>query len=167
MQVMCIEYARNVLGLEDANSSEFDVSTPHPIIDLMLEQRAITEMGGTMRLGEYPCVLTPDSLASRAYGVGEVMERHRHRFEFNNDYRDLFAANGVYFSGLSPDNVLVEISELQDHPFMLGTQFHPEFLSRPNRPHPLFSAFVAASIAYRDAKQSLENSFRSGIESAD
>ncbi len=167
MQVMCIEYARNVLGLEDANSSEFDVSTPHPIIDLMLEQRAITEMGGTMRLGEYPCVLTPDSLASRAYGVGEVMERHRHRFEFNNDYRDLFAANGVYFSGLSPDNVLVEISELQDHPFMLGTQFHPEFLSRPNRPHPLFSAFVAASIAYRDAKKSLENSFQSGIESAD
>ena len=151
MQVMCIEYARNVLGLDDANSSEFDVSTPHPIIDLMMEQRAITDMGGTMRLGEYPCILTPNSLASQAYGAGEVMERHRHRFEFNNDYREVFAANGASFSGLSPDGILVEITELQDHPFMLGCQFHPEFLSRPNRPHPLFSALIQASAEYRDA----------------
>lgn len=150
MQVMCIEYARNVLGLDDANSSEFDVSTPHPVIDLMLEQRAITDMGGTMRLGEYPCALAPNSLASRAYARGEIMERHRHRFEFNNEYRDEFAANGVCFSGLSPDGILVEITELQDHPFMLGCQFHPEFLSRPNRPHPLFSALIQASAEYRD-----------------
>ncbi|MCY3778873.1 MAG: CTP synthase [Chloroflexi bacterium] len=150
MQVMCIEYARNVLGLEDANSSEFDVSTPHPVIDLMLEQRAITDMGGTMRLGEYPCVLQPNSAAAHAYGTEEVLERHRHRFEFNNNYREIFAANGVSFSGLSPDGILVEISELQDHPFMLGCQFHPEFLSRPNRPHSLFSAFIQAAIEYRD-----------------
>jgi len=150
MQVMCIEYARNVLGLDDANSSEFDMNTLHPVIDLMLEQRAITDMGGTMRLGEYPCVLTPNSLASQAYARDEIMERHRHRFEFNNDYRELFAANGVCFSGLSPDGILVEITELQDHPFMLGCQFHPEFLSRPNRPHPLFSALIQASAEYRD-----------------
>ena len=150
MQVMCIEYARNVLGLDDANSSEFEMSTPHPVIDLMLEQRAITDMGGTMRLGEYPCVLAPNSLASRAYARTEIMERHRHRFEFNNDYRKLFSANGVSFSGLSPDGILVEITELQDHPFMLGCQFHPEFLSRPNRPHPLFSALIQAAAEYRD-----------------
>jgi CTP synthase len=150
MQVMCIEYARNVLGLDNANSSEFDVSTPHPVIDLMLEQRAITDMGGTMRLGEYPCQLMPNSLAARVYGTGEILERHRHRFEFNNAYREAFSANGVCFSGLSPDGILVEIAELQDHPFMLGCQFHPEFLSRPNRPHPLFSAFVQASAEYRD-----------------
>lgn len=150
MQVMCIEYARNVLGLDDANSSEFDVSTPHPVIDLMMEQRAITDMGGTMRLGEYPCVLAPNSLASQAYARGEILERHRHRFEFNNDYRDVFAANGVCFSGLSPDGILVEITELEDHPFMVGCQFHPEFLSRPNRPHPLFSALIQASAEYRD-----------------
>ena len=151
MQVMCIEYARNALGLDDANSTEFDVTTPHPVIDLMLEQRAIADLGGTMRLGEYPCVLSPNSLASQAYGTGEIMERHRHRFEFNNDYRDLFSANGVCFSGKSPDGILVEMTELQDHPFMLGCQFHPEFLSRPNRPHPLFSALIQASAEYRDA----------------
>ena len=150
MQVMCIEYARNVLGMDDANSSEFDLNTPHPIIDLMLEQRAITDLGGTMRLGEYPCVLLPNSLAAQAYSAGEIVERHRHRFEFNNQYRDVFAANGVSFSGLSPDGVLVEIAELQDHPFMLGCQFHPEFLSRPNRPHPLFSSFIEASAEYRN-----------------
>ena len=151
MQVMCIEYARNALGLDDANSTEFDVSTPHPVIDLMLEQRAIADLGGTMRLGEYPCVLAPNSLASQAYGAGEIMERHRHRFEFNNGYRELFAANGACFSGMSPDGILVEMTELQDHPFMLGCQFHPEFLSRPNRPHPLFSALIQASAEYRDA----------------
>jgi len=150
MQVMCIEYARNVLGLDDANSTEFDMSTPHPVIDLMMEQRAITAMGGTMRLGEYPCVLAPNSLAAQAYARGEIMERHRHRFEFNNVYRKRFAADGICFSGLSPDGILVEIAELADHPFMLGCQFHPEFLSRPNRPHPLFSALIQASAEYRD-----------------
>ena len=150
MQVMCIEFARNVLGLDDANSSEFDLSTRHPVIDLMREQRGISDMGGTMRLGEYPCVLAPDSLAARAYAGCEILERHRHRFEFNNAYRERFGANGVSFSGLSPDGVLVEIMELQDHPFMLGCQFHPEFLSRPNRPHPLFSALHQAAAEYRD-----------------
>lgn len=164
MQVMCIEYARNALGLDDANSSEFDVSTPHPVIDLMMEQRAITDMGGTMRLGEYPCVLAPNSLASQAYGTGEILERHRHRFEFNNDYREIFAANGVCFSGLSPDGILVEITELQDHPFMLGCQFHPEFLSRPNRPHPLFSALVQAAAEYRDALGRLRAPSSLGME---
>lgn len=149
MQVMCIEFARNVLGLDDANSSEFDVSTPHPVINLMLEQRAITDMGGTMRLGEYPCVLQANSLASSAYAKPQVMERHRHRFEFNNAYREAFLRGGVAFSGLSPDGILVEIAELQDHPFMLGCQFHPEFLSRPNRPHPLFDAFIGAAAEYR------------------
>lgn len=150
MQVMCVEYARNALGLDDANSTEFDMSTPHPVIDLMMEQRAITAMGGTMRLGEYPCVLAPNSLAAQAYARGEIMERHRHRFEFNNVYRERFAADGICFSGLSPDGILVEIAELADHPFMLGCQFHPEFLSRPNRPHPLFSALIQASAEYRD-----------------
>lgn len=163
MQVICIEYARNVLGLDDANSSEFDASAPHPVIDLMLEQRAITDLGGTMRLGEYPCVLTPNSLAAQAYARGEVMERHRHRFEFNNDYRELFAAGGVCFSGLSPDGILVEITELQDHPFMLGCQFHPEFLSRPNRPHPLFSALVQAAAEYREELGRLRARSSSGL----
>ncbi len=164
MQVMCIEYARNVLGLEDANSAEFDVSTAHPVIDLMLEQRAITDMGGTMRLGEYPCVLEPNSLASQAYARGDIMERHRHRFEFNNDYRERFAANGVCFSGLSPDGILVEITELQDHPFMLGCQFHPEFLSRPNRPHPLFAALIQAAAEYRDEMDHLRKPSSIGVD---
>ena len=167
MQVMCIEFARNVLNMEDANSFEFDQNTPHPIIDLMLEQRAITDMGGTMRLGEYPCALRPNSLAARAYGAESVKERHRHRFEFNNSYRQLFEANGVCFSGLSPDEVLVEISELQDHPFMLGSQFHPEFLSRPNRPHPLFAAFIKAAAEYRHAKAQLTDSQPSEARAAD
>lgn len=149
MQVMCIEYARNVLGLEDANSSEFDESVAFPVIDLMLEQRAITDMGGTMRLGEYPCHLVPNTLAAQAYKKDIIYERHRHRFEFNNTYREQFEKSGVCFSGLSPDNFLVEIAELQDHPFMLGSQFHPEFLSRPNRPHPLFMSFIKASAEYR------------------
>lgn len=166
MQVMCIEYARNVLGLDDANSSEFDVSTPHPVINLMVEQRAITDMGGTMRLGEYPCALQPNSAAAQAYGTEQILERHRHRFEFNNDYREVFSANGVFFSGLSPDGVLVEISELQDHPFMLGCQFHPEFLSRPNRPHPLFSAFIEASAEYRDEMGRFRQESAWGVDSA-
>lgn len=167
MQVMCIEFARNVLGLKDASSFEFDQNTAHPIIDLMLEQRAVTDMGGTMRLGEYPCVLRPNSLAAQAYQAESVRERHRHRFEFNNAYRQLFEAKGLCFSGLSPDEVLVEIAELQDHPFMLGSQFHPEFLSRPNRPHPLFAAFIRASIAYRGAKTQLNDSQPFQIRSAD
>ena len=145
MQLMCVEFARNVLGYEDANSTEFDQSTEYPVIDLMLEQRGITDMGGTMRLGLYPCVLKEGSVAAQAYGQAEVEERHRHRFEFNNKYRKAFEENGMVFSGVSPDNMLVEISELKEHPFMVGSQFHPEFLSRPMRPHPLFMGFLQAA----------------------
>jgi CTP synthase len=145
MQLMCVEFARNVLGYEDANSTEFDRTTTHPVIDLMIEQRAITDMGGTMRLGLYPCDLKKGSKAAAAYQLSRVEERHRHRFEFNNSYRTLFESAGMVFSGVSPDNNLIEISELKDHPFMIGSQFHPEFLSRPNRPHPFFLSFVRAA----------------------
>ncbi len=148
MQAMCIEFARNVLDLENANSSEFEVNE-HAVIDLMLEQRGITEMGGTMRLGLYPCNLTPGSKAAHAYhDVEVVQERHRHRFEFNNRYREAFQDHGMLFSGLSPDGQLVEISEIKDHPFMVGSQFHPEFLSRPEMPHPLFAEFIKAAVGY-------------------
>jgi CTP synthase len=149
MQAMCIEFARNVLEIEDANSSEFEI-TNHAVIDLMLEQRGITEMGGTMRLGLYPCRLQPGTVAARAYKERQqVMERHRHRFEFNNSYRKDFEKNGMIFSGISPDGMLVEIAEIKDHPFMVGSQFHPEFLSRPNLPHPLFNAFIHESLVYQ------------------
>jgi len=142
MQLMCIEFARNILGYEDANSSEFDRATPHAVIDLMNEQRSITDMGGTMRLGLYPCNIRPDSKAAAAYGVAQIEERHRHRWEFNNAYREEFEKAGMVFSGLSPDGKLIEIAELADHPYMVGSQFHPEFLSRPNRAHPLFVGFM-------------------------
>jgi CTP synthase len=138
MQVMCVEFARDVLGYEDANSTEFDRSTTHPVIDLMLEQRAITDMGGTMRLGLYPCIIQPGTKTAAAYSEKQVEERHRHRWEFNNSYKEEFEKGGMAFSGISPDGLLVEISELKDHPYMVGSQFHPEFLSRPMRPHPLF-----------------------------
>lgn len=146
MQVMCIEFARNVLQMEDANSSEFNDLSEHRVIDLMDEQRQITDMGGTMRLGEYPCVLKDGTMASTAYGKPEIMERHRHRFEFNNEFRQQFQEAGMVFSGTSPDDLLVEIAEIDDHPFMLGSQFHPEFLSRPNDPHPLFLQFVKTAL---------------------
>ena len=145
MQLMVVEFARSVLGSEDANSTEFDRSTPHPVIDLLPEQRGIDSMGGTMRLGLYPCDLLPGSIAAEAYGTPRVSERHRHRFELNNTYREILGSHGMQFSGLSPDGRLVEIAELKDHPFMLGSQFHPEFLSRPTRPHPLFHAFIRAA----------------------
>ena len=144
MQLMVIEFGRNVLKYAEANSTEFNRSSPHPVIDLMPDQRGIADMGATMRLGVYPCVLKPDSLAAKAYQEETVEERHRHRFEFNNSYRDAFESEGMLLSGMSPDDRLVEVAELDDHPFMLGTQFHPEFLSRPTRPHPLFLSFVEA-----------------------
>jgi len=155
MQLMCVEFGRYALGSDQVNSAEFDLSTPHPVIDLMPDQQNIKEVGGTMRLGLYPCILQPGTIAANAYGVKKVEERHRHRFEFKNAYRERMAQHGMVFSGLSPDKSLVEIVELKDHPFMLGTQFHPEFLSRPTRPHPLFLAFmrvaaVKAGVAYRD-----------------
>ena len=145
MQVMCIEFARDVLELEDANSSEFDRSSPHPVIDLMVDQRSITDMGGTMRLGLYPCLLQPGTKAANAYNVESVDERHRHRWEFNNHYREDFEKHGMVFSGLSPDGRLVEIVELKDHPYMVASQFHPEFLSRPMSPHPLFVGLLKAA----------------------
>jgi CTP synthase len=146
MQVMCIEFARNALSMEDANSTEFETPTEHPVIDLMPDQRKVSDMGGTMRLGIYPCVLDEGSIAAEAYGAPRVDERHRHRFEFNNRFRPEFEQAGMRFSGLSPDRRLVEIAEVKDHPFMVGTQFHPEFGSRPNRPHPLFKRFIEATM---------------------
>jgi CTP synthase len=162
MQVMVIEFGRDILGSEDTNSTEFDRNTPHPVIDLLPEQRGIGNMGGTMRLGVYPCVLVPGTHAAKAYGVEQVSERHRHRFEFNNAYREAMGEHGMAFSGLSPDGRLVEIAEIVDHPFMVGCQFHPEFLSRPNRPHPLFRAFLEA-VAERAGR--LEG--QSSVEAAD
>ena len=158
MQCMVIELARTALGTEDANSTEFDAFTPHPVIDLLPEQRDVADKGGTMRLGSYPCVLDAGSLAARAYGQPIVLERHRHRYEFNNSYRELLAAHGMTFTGLSPDGRLVEIVEIADHPFYLGTQFHPEFKSRPNRPHPLFASFIESALAFARANGRAEAS---------
>src|SRR5512147_253932 len=145
MQTMCIDFARGVLNHEDANSSEFDRGTEYPVIDLMIDQRAITDMGGTMRLGLYPCELQEGSKAKAAYGEERVNERHRHRFEFNNAFKQDFEKAGMVFSGMSPDGKLVEIAELKDHPYMVASQFHPEFLSRPMKPHPLFTGFIKAA----------------------
>jgi CTP synthase len=145
MQIATIAFARHVIGSRDVNSTEFEPHTPHPVIDFMPDQLDITDKGGTMRLGLYPCVLTPGSRAAAAYGADVVQERHRHRFEFNNKYRRLLEEAGLLISGHSPDGRLVEIVELRDHPWYLGTQFHPEFRSRPDRPHPLFRDFVAAA----------------------
>jgi CTP synthase len=151
LQVMIVELARHVLDSDEPNSTEFVPRTRYPVIDLMPEQRTIVDMGGTMRLGLYPCHLVAGTKAALAYGVEEVHERHRHRFEVNNSYRDLLQEAGLVFSGLSPDGRLVEIGEMANHPFMLGSQFHPEFKSRPTRPHPLFKAFIAAAIAEHEA----------------
>jgi CTP synthase len=156
MQVMCIEFARNVLDHEDANSSEFDPGTEAPVIDLMLEQRAITDMGGTMRLGLYPCLLQEGTKAANAYGIPSVDERHRHRFEFNNNFKAEFEKGGMVFSGMSPDGKLVEIAEIADHPYMVGSQFHPEFLSRPMRPHPLFVGLFKAAKEHCKARNALK-----------
>ena len=154
LQAMVVEYARNVLGLDKANSSEIDPATAHPVIDIMPDQRSVTEKGGTMRLGSYPCHLLDGTLAHKAYGKELVHERHRHRFEVNNAYREGLEDMGLIFSGLSPDGHLAEIGEIPEHPFMLGVQFHPEFLSRPNRPHPLFKEFVnAAKATLREGAQ--------------
>ncbi|NLM77250.1 MAG: CTP synthase [Ruminococcaceae bacterium] len=153
MQVAIIEYARHVLGLTDANSAEFDPRTTNPVIDLMPEQINVDQLGGTMRLGQYPCVLNEQSRAYAAYKESLIHERHRHRFEVNNDFRDLLVAGGMMLSGTSPDNRIVEMMELPDHPWFVGCQFHPEFKSRPNRPHPLFAAFIRE--AYTCRKQRL------------
>lgn len=152
MQVAVIEFARNVLGLADANSSEIDSDTSAPVIDIMPEQKDVQEMGGTMRLGKYPCVLNPESKSYQLYGASMIYERHRHRYEVNNDYREEFAKNGVLFAGTSPDNHIVEMMEIPAHPWFVACQFHPEFKSRPNRPHPLFRGFVSAAAKRCDEK---------------
>jgi CTP synthase len=149
MQLMCVEFARNVLNLKGANSTEFDPNTPHPVIDIMEEQKHIEELGGTMRLGAYPCVLKEGTKVREIYKKEVIYERHRHRYEFNNAYREVFERNGFVISGLSPDGRLVEVIELKDHPWFIGCQFHPEFKSKPFDPHPLFVSFIKACI---DAK---------------
>ena len=148
MQLMAVEFARNVLGLEGANSTEFDPATPHPIIDLMEDQKNIDKMGGTMRLGAYPCKLVEGSKAREIYGKDLIHERHRHRYELNNTYKEPFERAGVLFSGLSPDGRLVEIMELKDHPWYIGCQFHPEFKSKPFDPHPLFRSFIESALKW-------------------
>ncbi|MEW6105260.1 MAG: CTP synthase [Bacillota bacterium] len=155
LQCAVIEFARSVCGLERAHSSEFDPNTPHAVIDLLPEQKGVEEMGGTMRLGAYPCRLVPGSLAMAAYGREVVYERHRHRFEVNNGYRDVLEKAGLWATGLSPDGRLVEIVEAKDHPWFVATQFHPEFKSRPNRPHPLFRDFVAAALERSAARRNV------------
>lgn len=149
LQCAMIEMGRDMVGLEKAGSSEFEPDSPHPVIHLMESQQGVTKKGGTMRLGAYPCSVTPGSLAHQAYGMLEISERHRHRFEVNNAYREKFEAAGVVFSGLSPDGELVEMLELKGHPFFLAVQFHPELKSRPSRPHPLFQHFVGAAVAHQ------------------
>ncbi len=148
MQCAVIEYGRNVAGYRGANSSEFDPATNYPVIDLMPEQKDIEDMGGTMRLGLYPCKMPSETKSGQAYHEEIIYERHRHRYEFNNEYRNEYKEMGMIFSGLSPDEKLVEIIEIPDHPWFVGVQFHPEFKSRPNRPHPLFVGFVKASIEH-------------------
>lgn len=145
LQVMVIEFARNVMGFKDANSTEFDANTSYPVIDLLPEQKTVENMGGTMRLGNWDCQLETGTRAATAYGPELISERHRHRYEFNNEFRDMMASRGLVYSGLSPDGRLVEVCELRDHPWMVSCQFHPEFRSRPNRPHPLFRDFIGAA----------------------
>src|SRR4051794_33355422 len=153
MQCAVVEFARSVLGLDDANSTEFDKTTDHPVIGLMEDQRAVSQRGGTMRLGAWPCMLAPDRLARRAYGVETISERHRHRYEFNNDYRKRFEERGLIASGTSPDGTIVEIVELIHHPWFLVVQFHPEFKSKPTKAHPLFRDFIGAALQRRGANR--------------
>jgi CTP synthase len=148
MQLACVEFARDVCGLTGASSSEIDPATPHPVVDLMPDQRGIVDKGATMRLGAYPCVLRPGTRAAEAYGTTEITERHRHRWEINNNYRDTLERNGMVLSGVSPDGRLVEMLELPHHPYFVGCQFHPEFKSRPSAPHPLFVRFIQAALEH-------------------
>ena len=153
MQCMVIEFARHVAGLKNANSSEFDEQTLHPVIDLMPDQRNLSDLGGTMRRGLYPCVLKEDTKSSTAYQQPIILERHRHRYEFNNRFRDQLESKGLCLSGLSPDENLVEVAEVLDHPWMVGSQFHPEFQSKPLAPHPLFRDFVQAALQYQQRRK--------------
>ncbi|HEU5394654.1 MAG TPA: gamma-glutamyl-gamma-aminobutyrate hydrolase family protein, partial [Candidatus Methylomirabilis sp.] len=150
MQCAVIEFSRNICGLAGANSTEFDPKAPHPVIDLMPEQQGVTNLGGTMRLGAYPCRLAPGSRAAGVYGVAEVSERHRHRYEVNNEYRAALEQHGMAMCGSSPDGKLVEMIEVPEHPYFVGCQFHPEFRSRPRDAHPLFRAFIAAALEHQE-----------------
>jgi CTP synthase len=152
MQIATIEFARHVLGMSDANSAEINPDTTHPVVDILPEQKEVTDLGGTMRLGQYPCALNPQSKAYELYGQSMIYERHRHRYEFNNDYRQAFLDGGMIFAGTSPDNYIVEMIEIPTHPWFVAGQFHPEFKSRPNRPHPLFRGFVTAARNRADNK---------------
>ena len=152
MQLATVEFARNVIGLDDAHSAELDPNTPHPIIDLLPEQKDIEDLGGTLRLGLYPCHIKEGTLADSIYNETEIEERHRHRYEFNNEYREQLEANGMVFSGTSPDGRLVEMVEIPSNDFFVACQFHPEFLSRPNRPQPIFKAFIEASLNHQQSK---------------
>jgi CTP synthase len=165
MQTAIIEFARNVCGLDDSHSSEFNPECDNPVISLMESQQHVTDMGGTMRLGAYPCRLARGSRVAEVYGVPEVSERHRHRYEVSNSYRDLFVQHGLRLSGLSPDGQLVEIVELPAHPWFIGCQFHPELQSRPTRPHPLFAGFVAAAVKAKHSRASRAG--RALVETAD
>jgi CTP synthase len=166
MQTACIEFARNVCGLKDANSTEFNPSTPHRIIYKLRELLGVEEMGGTMRLGAWTCILQEDTLAARAYGTTEISERHRHRYEFNREYEALLTSSGLRISGATPDSTYVEIVEIPGHPFFLGCQFHPEFKSRPLEPHPLFREFIAASYGNRKARMAAEVNDASALANA-
>jgi CTP synthase len=149
MQVATIEFARNVCGIKDANSTEFDKETPDPVISLLEEQRGVRNKGASMRLGTWPTKIASGTFAEKVYGDTEVTERHRHRYEFNMKYRDRMDAKGFVISGTSPDGTLAELVELRDHPYFVGCQYHPEFQSKPNKPHPLFKRFIAAALAYQ------------------
>ena len=149
MQLAIVEFARNVVGFHDAHSIELDASTTHPVISLMPDQDGIEDIGGTLRLGSYPCILDKSSKAFELYGEETIQERHRHRYEVNNDYRKALTDNGLTLSGISPDSRIVEMVEIKDHPFFIATQAHPELKSRPNRPHPLFRGLVEAALRYQ------------------
>jgi CTP synthase len=166
MQMAVVEYARNICSLARANSSEFDFQTPYPVIDLLPEQREITDKGASMRLGAYPCVVSPDSFAFAAYGKKEISERHRHRYEFNNDYKKILTDKGLQITGASPDGRLAEIVEIKDHPWFLGCQFHPEFKSRPTKPHPLFSKFIEAALKKTKGKSKKSPAKQQNIKQA-
>jgi CTP synthase len=153
MQVAVIEFARNAAGMQDANSGEFDPDCEHKVIDFMPGQSEEIDKGGTLRLGAYPCVILPDTVMERCYGTREISERHRHRYEFNNDYREVLTSKGLVLSGISPDGNLVETVELSNHPFFVGVQYHPEFKSRPNKAHPLFKGFIEAALKIHKEKQ--------------
>jgi CTP synthase len=149
MQLAVVEFARHVCGLAGASSSELDPTSPHPVVDLMPDQRGVTDKGATMRLGAYPCVLLEGSRAADAYGTTQISERHRHRWEVNNNYRPQLQNQGLVLSGVSPDKRLVEMIELREHPYFVGCQFHPEFKSRPTAPHPLFQRFIRAALEFQ------------------